>query len=266
MASKLQKLNVKDEVVTEEVDEVFELLAGYIDDEGILQKTFTIREVNGNDEEAIYNSNKKANGASVITLLLERCVISIGNITRKSAGSTEAWRKVIQGLLVGDRDYIVLKLRELSVGDEFEVSHTCPNPECKAELTSFVNIDEISIEPFKGDYTIPFDLPKGYKDKSGNVHKEGILRLPNGLDGEILGPIAKKNIAKGTSMMLTRICTFADGTIITQDVMSSLTVRDRRYLSDILKDNVFGVDTTVDITCSDCGETFKATFNPANFI
>lgn len=265
MASKTQKkLSVVDDVVSLSEDEkVYKMLAGYIDDEGIKHETFTLRELNGKDEEAIYSSTHKQNGAKITSLILERCVTSIGNITRKEVG-LEKWREIIHSLYVGDQDYMFIKLREMSIGEEFEVKHKCPA--CGTDLTTYISIEELEIEPFKGEYTHPFELPRGYKDRDGELHTKGTMRLATALDREILNPVAKKNIAKGTSMMLTRLCEFDSGITVTQDMMGSLTVRDRNYLQKIMNENMFGVNTETNIDCTECGESFKATLNPTNFI
>lgn len=244
-----------------ESTEIYNLLAGYIDSDGIKHTTFTLRELNGKDEEAIHNSTQKANAGRMTSIILERCVTSIGNITPETAKSK--WKEVIRDLTVGDQDYIIMKLREISVGEELELKQVCPH--CKAELTTFVDIDEIEITPFSGEFEISFELPKGYTDKDGEVHKTGIMRVATGLDREILLPVASKNIAKGNTMMITRLCTFDSGLTVTADVMSSLTLRDRKYLQELQRDNAFGYDSHMDMTCPECGEDFRTVINPTSF-
>lgn len=241
----------------------FNLLAGYIDKEGNTHTTFTLREMTGRDEEAISKSDLRQNGAKLISTLLERCVTSIGTLTRKSVGGDE-WREIIRGLLVGDQDYMLIKLRELSMGGEIEVTHTCPS--CKESLKTILDVSELEVEPFKGQRAVPFSLPKGYKDKKGVLHRDGILRLPTGQDREVLTPIAKKNVAQASTLMLTRLCKFEDGLGVTEDVMRDLTVRDREYLQKVLQENMFGIDLEVDVTCTSCGEDFRGNLNTTNFI
>lgn len=241
----------------------FNLLAGYIDKEGNLHTTFTLREMTGRDEEAISKSDVKQNGAKLIATLLERCVLSIGTLTRKSVGGEE-WKEVIKGLLVGDQDYMLIKLRELSMGGEIEVTHTCPH--CKESLKTLLDVSELDTVPFGGQRIVPFSLPKGFRDKKGVLHKDGTLRLPTGQDREILTPIARKNVAQASTLMLTRLCKFEDGLYVTEDVMRDLTVRDREYLQKVLQENLFGINLEIDVTCTNCGEDFKGNLNTTNFI
>lgn len=247
---------------TKELD----LLAGYVDKDGVTHKTFTIREMTGADEEYVNRADIKTNGAKVSTALLSRCVLSVGTLTRKSVGNPKAWENIFKEMLTGDRDIILLALRKESIGDTIEVTHTCPNPDCKAKLKTEVSIDELDILEFDGLREIPFELPKGYKDRKGVVHKTGIMRRPNGLDGELLTPLAKNNIAKAETLLLTRICKFDDGTYIDESVMASLSLKDRNYLQNLLNDHQFGVDMTLDVMCDRCGEYFKGNLNQSNFI
>lgn len=260
IAEDTQSLSGSDE------NEIHDLLAGYVDKNGVCHKTFTIREMTGADEEYINRADIKSNGARVITALLSRCVLSVGTLTKKSVGNPKEWENIFKEMLSGDRDIIMLAIRRESVGDTIEVTHTCPNPDCKAKLKTVVSIDELAINEFDGIREIPFELPKGYRDRKGEFHKKGIMRRPNGLDGELLTPLAKNNLAKAETTLLTRICRFEDGTHIDESIMSGLTKKDRDYLLNILNDHPMGVDMTVDVMCDRCGEYFKGNLNQSNFM
>lgn len=242
----------------------FDLLAGYVDSDGTVHKDFTIREITGRDEEAVSKADIKGNKCRAASILLARVCTQIGSLTPKSVGGKVEWEKIIKSLYVGDQDYMILKLREISVGEPIEVSHQCPA--CNRKLTTIIDLDDIDIVPFKGIRSIEFDLPSGYKDSKGVIHKEGHISLPTGLDREILSPVVATNVAKAETLMLTRLCRFDDNTPVTDDVMASLSLRDRKYLQRLLNENLFGVNTQVDISCPDCGTEFTASLNVKNFI
>lgn len=247
----------------DEDSEVFEMLAGYTDENNVTHKEFTLREITGKDEEAIHKADVKNNSSKVVSVLLTRCVTRIGSLTPKSVG-LKKWGEIIKNLYVGDQDYILLQLRKISIGDEIEVQHSCPN--CRSKLATTLNIDELEIKPFLGDTKIPFELHRGYRDKKGEVHKKGVMRLATGLDREILTPLAKSNIARAETVMLTRLCTFDDGYPIDEDLIGSLSIRDREYLQSVLQEHLFGVNLEVQVECDQCGESFKGTFNASNFM
>lgn len=238
------------------------LLAGYVDKDGTLHSTFTYREMTGKDEEAINKADVRANGGKLANVLVERCVSEIGGITKKDVGTVE-WGRIIRSMFGGDIDYMAFKIRELSKGNEIEFIHRCPY--CGAKLTTIVETNELKVEDFKGAYEIPFTLPRGYRDKKGEIHKEGVMRLTTGLDREVIFPMLKKNTTTGITMLLTRVLTFNDKALITTDSIADMSVRDRDYLENLIKENAFGVDNKFDATCSECGEVIEGAMGQSNF-
>lgn len=236
------------------------LLAGYVDKDGTLHSTFSYREMNGKDEEAISRGDVKSNGAKVVNVICERCVTQIGTLTKKECGGE--WGKVIREMLGGDLDYMAFKIRELSKGKEIKYNHTCP--ECKTKLTTIITTDEFGINPFKGQSVIDFTLPRGYKDSRGNIYTDGQLRLPNGFDREIVTPQFKKNMSTAVSLLLTRLISFEDA-VVTQKNVAEMSLRDRDYLQEILEENSFGLDTHFDIYCETCGADLSGEVGQSNF-
>lgn len=238
------------------------LLAGYVDSDGVLHNTFTYREMNGKDEEAISKADVRSNGAKMVNVLVERCVVAIGSLTKKECGAR--WGTIVREMLGGDLDYMAFKIRELSKGKEVEFNHKCPN--CGSILTTIINTDEFNIIPFRGQQVINFTLPRGYKDGKGEIHKEGVLRLQNGFDREIVTPMFKKNASTAMTMLLTRLISFNDDAVVTQNQISEMTLRDRDVLEKIIKENSFGIDTHIDnIMCSTCGQDLSGEVGQSNF-
>lgn len=255
---------LNDELVAEDgcVHDI-DLLAGYVDPEtGIRHTTFTYREMNGKDEEAISKADVRSNGGRLVNVLVERCVTEIGSLTKKELGSKK-WGELIRNMYGGDLDYMAFKIRELSKGKEVEFQHKCSN--CKTSLVTIINTDEFGILDFNGLETIEFTLPRGYKDKKGQIHKEGTLRLINGFDREIVTPLFKKNSATATTMLITRLIKFNDGAIVTSDLVGNMSVRDREYLEKLMKDNTFGVDMNFEASCTNCGEELSGNAVQSNF-
>ena len=238
------------------------LLAGYVDKDGVLHTTFTYREMNGKDEEAISKADVRQNGAKMVNVLVERCVTQIGTLTKKECGAK--WGTVVRELLGGDLDYMAFKIRELSKGKEVEFIHKCPN--CGTKLTTIVSTDEFQIKPYLGQSAIDFSLVRGYKDGRGELHKDGIIRLPNGFDREIVTPLFKKNPSTAMTMMLTRLIAFNDGALVTQNLVNEMTLRDREILEKIIKENTFGIDTNIEIVCSSCGQDISGEVGQSNFL
>ena len=257
--------NLNDEIEVSEDGYVHDvpMLAGYVDKDGVLHTTFTYREMNGKDEEAISKADVRQNGAKMVNVLVERCVVAIGTLTKKECGAR--WGTIVRELLGGDLDYMAFKIRELSKGKEVEFTHKCPN--CGTKLTTIVSTDEFNIKPYMGQSVIDFTLARGYKDGKKEIHKEGVIRLPNGFDREIVTPLFKKNVSTAMTMMLTRLISFNDGALVTQNLVNEMTLRDRDILEKIIKENTFGVDTTLDnLICSNCGQDISGEVGQSNFL
>lgn len=87
---------------------------------------------------------------------------------------------------------------------------------------------------FQTEY--PFTLPRGFVDRDGNVHKEGIMRMANAGD-EILplkDPRVQQNPGYLTIILLARVITRL-GSLPTVDtrVIEGLYTMDLAYLQDL---------------------------------
>lgn len=247
------------------VGETFELLQGYRDSEGVIHKEFEVREMNGSDEEAISKKEIKSNGAKILRTLIARCCTRIGSYVKEDMKEAK-WIDIIQSLSVGDQDFILLKIREASLGEEIESNYVCPNPDCNEEILTTASLDELEIMPFDGLFEIPFELPKGFVDKDGKVLKKGKLRHPNGLDREVLDSVSKQNLGRANTLMLSRCITELEGIKVYDELVRSLSLKDRQYLMDLFNEHKFGVKLEVEIECPTCYQTFKASLNAVNFI
>ena len=239
------------------------LLAGYVDKDGVLHDTFSYREMNGKDEEAISKADVRQNGAKMVNVLVERCVVQIGTLTKKECGAK--WGTIIREMLGGDLDYMAFKIRELSKGKEVEFTHKCPN--CGTKLNTIVKTDEFTLNPYLGQSEIDFTLIRGYRDGKGVLHKDGVIRLPNGFDREIVTPLFKKNMSTAMTMMLTRLITFNDGAVVTQNNVNEMSLRDREVLEKIIKENTFGIDSSIEnLICTSCGQDIGGEVGQSNFL
>ena len=246
--------------------EVGKFFIGYKDEAGVVHKEFEYREMDGYDEEAIAKPKVRNNGSVLMRTLLSRCIVRIGTINRDSV-KPKAWDEIIQSLVAYDQDYAFMQIRILSLGEEIKVTHQCPNPDCKAKIkTTFDITEDFDIDPYDGSEAIKIDLPRGYIDKDGKKHKKGVMRYPNGLDREVLGMMAKNNYAVASTLLLTRIVKL-DDVVMTDDVVRKMSSKDRAYLLDLLTEHKFGYNMDeLEVECPDCGESFTASLNSADFL
>lgn len=111
-----------------------------------------------------------------------------------------------------------------------------------------------------------FTLPRGFVDRSGTVHRQGVMRLANAGD-EILplrDPRVQQNPGYLTIILLARVITKL-GTLPTVDtnVVERLYTMDLAYLQDLYQ-RVNTMEMPVYKTiCPHCGEEIEA---PVNFM
>ena len=122
-------------------------------------------------------------------------------------------------------------------------------------------------EIVKTEYT--FELPKGYVDKDGTLHREVVLREITGADQEaMLNPSLRNNPAKMLTALLARVI-IRIGTLEKKKIDTSVTAgmfkSDRDFLISKLKEIDSGPDMEIDVECPDCGRKFKAMLDMSDF-
>lgn len=228
--------------------------------EGQVIRDFEFRDMDGGDEEALSALAKKgAKGmAKIGNKLLERCITRIGHLTPEGCGA-DTWRKVIQELTVPDQDTALVLIRKVSEDAEIETKHVCPA--CEENIVYVFNMDELEMRPYTGndEHKEIITLPRGFKDDKGIVHREVEIRLPNGLDREITLPIAQQNAAKGSTLMLARLCKFTDGYPLSEYTLRQMKMKDRGALEKKNREMMdFGYKSVVEVECPECGTKFES--------
>jgi len=110
----------------------------------------------------------------------------------------------------------------------------------------------------------PFELPKGYVDREGNVHKKGIMRLATAAD-EIL-PMKDVRVQQNQSylsiMILSRVVTkLGELNNIDVRVIENLFTADLAYLQEFYQ-NINQVEPPkYKFTCSKCGQPNEVSLN-----
>ena len=107
-----------------------------------------------------------------------------------------------------------------------------------------------------------FILPRGYVDKDGNLHKDGVMRLANAKD-EIV-PLndlrVQRNRAYLIIVLLSRVISrLGDLKEVNTGVIENLFAIDLRFLEEMYN-RVNEDEATVRVTCPECGSKFEKEF------
>jgi hypothetical protein len=245
---------------------IVQLAVGHKDENGVQHTEVEMREITGIDEENISKAEVRQNLGKLVTTLLASVTVRIGELTPKEVGRAK-WEKIFRELPMGDRDKLMLELRKHTNGEEIELDMKCPH--CKSKITHVVEIDnDIETRELEVDaLSIPFELPKGIKNKDGELCNTGVIRLPNGLDQEQLDAIARKNAGMANTTLLARAIVNIDGFgQPSLSVLRSMSVRDRDYLIKLLGESSYGPKFEISFSCPSCGEDVEAGVHPVNFL
>ncbi|AQA24762.1 hypothetical protein BTZ20_0500 [Rhodococcus sp. MTM3W5.2] len=206
----------------------------------------------GRDEELLAATGTGT--AALVTELLTRCVRRIGDI----APVTE---DVAQHLLVADRQFLLLKVREATFGTAARSSISCPWADCGQRIdiefaTSAIPVVE-SVD--KGpDYSFLLDATDAVRG-AGQAHRELTFRLPNGADQEALSPLLHHNEAAALTGLLgrcvTRIGPFSPAP---PELLARLSPRARRSVERRMAEVAPQVDLTMESTCPSAGGTIPS--------
>ncbi|MFC7547746.1 hypothetical protein [Plantactinospora sp. GCM10030261] len=105
----------------------------------------------------------------------------------------------------------------------------------------------------------PFQLPRGYVDDAGTVHRDGVMRLATARDE--LVPLrddrVRENPAYLTVVLLARVVNRIGGiTDVHVGVMENLFATDLAFLQDMYRRVNSEGHTRAGVGCPECGHTF----------
>jgi len=199
--------------------------------------TCDIRELTGVEEELLTNPRLMRSGDG-LNQVLRNCLVRLGEKDEVSVQD-------VLDLLAGDRLYLLVKLRQVSLGDEVTLALTCPNPTCRAASRVTVNIEELPVTVYPSEREFTCTLPDSGQTVSF-VH----------LDGHKEQRLAALSEANITQAMLIRI-TAVDGQAPSKKTLTEMSLKDRQALRQAMLASDGGIDTTVETVCEQCGAPIR---------
>ncbi len=222
------------------MDNVVELPAGYLDllsDE--VTSTAEVRELNGADEEALAKA-AGGNFAKILDVVLQRGVVSICDQPAKP---------LLDQLLSGDRDALLLAVRNVTYGPELEFGAVCPSCETRQQVTLDLTED------------VPMRRLENPKERTFEVELRrgrALVSLPNGATQRDLFKADTKTTAELNTVLLAACVVEINGQPVLgpSQVREGLGVRDRETLLKAISERVPGPRLMeVSKPCRSCGES-----------
>jgi hypothetical protein len=236
---------------------------GYTDESGRVHRRAVIRKMRGHEEALLYDPTLTA--GQLVTELIRNCLVRLGELE-----SIEA--DVVAGLYTADRNYLLLELRRVTLGDQLRASYRCPR--CGSDVSVVEDLSQLPVRRLDEGQTladITLELEDGYVDREGTLHTELTLTLPRGVDEEFVSPMAARDPLKAQDALVLR-CIKRFGTLPQAaleaygvKILRDLTLGDRQRLHQALNGQMPGVDFRRSVRCGGCGTVFEGVLDVSGF-
>lgn len=238
-----------------------QLPGGYVDSKGRIHCEAELIPLSGKDEECLAESQVKES-ASLITIMLSRCVRRIGDIESVTSEMTGK-------LLVADRQFLMLKLREMTFGDQVQGTLFCPWPNCGKKVDISFSTKDIPIVASKDKgptYTVNLLLGEGEECEETKGRLEIVFRLPNGEDQEVVAPYLFENEARALTLLLRRCVVEIFPTQGDMDeCIDTLSPKAKLEFQKTMEGVAPKVELDLDAQCPECGRSFSTPFDLQSF-
>jgi hypothetical protein len=235
------------------------LPGGYWDAAGVLHREFELAVLTGREEELLAQT-RRAETASLVSAILSRTVRRVGNISPVT-------EEVARQLLVADRQYLLLKLRQFTFGDIVRADLFCPWADCGRRVSLEFRIEDLPVEQAaqrSPSYTLTLS-PRALGEEDA-TQREISFRLPNGADQEAVSALLAENEAEALSLLLLRaIQRIGPLSPPGPERVAALTPLARAEIEAEMERVAPRVELNIETACSECGRAFLAPFDLHRF-
>ena len=238
------------------------VLPGGLFHHGTRMREVVLRPPTGREEELIGDASHPDSIASAIITVLSRCIERIGTLA-------DVTPDIVRELLVGDKDYLVLKLRQITTGDRVDAILVCPSAQCGEKIDMDFNLSQVPIHQGNvSSHVVTVSLEGQQENEGGGGDKQHQVkfRLPNTGDQEALAPLIVQNETSAENALLGRCIQEIDGSAKADAVdVSKLPPWMRMKLEETMAELAPHVDFELEATCPECGQAFSFPFHISQF-
>lgn len=231
-------------IITPPSDTMVDLPAGYITPDGEVAKVAEVRELNGRDEEAL---GKSGGGAKAYGVLLKRATVSIGGVP--------ATDEMLDSLLLGDRDALLLGIYKATFGSDAELPGLCGgcgeikmvSIDLNTNVETKILVDPIEDRVFK---------VQGRK-------KEFLVSLPTGAAQKAIQASEDKTMGERNTILLQNTVLEIDGSpVLGKAQIQDLGIMDRNAIAAEISKRLPGPQfEDISLQCTDCEGEVVVPFN-----
>jgi hypothetical protein len=222
--------------ITPPLETLVTLPGGYVSAAGEVVKTAEVRELTGRDEEAI---TKASSLTKVFPIILSRGVVSVGK--------EKATEEILDKMLAGDRDALLLGIYKATFGPTATLLCWCGG--CNESKEVEVNVDsdiksKVLVDPISDRTFTVFGKDKEY-----------LCQLPTGYTQKEIVANTEKSMAELQTILLEQTVLEINGApVISKGQVQNLGIVDRRKIGEEISKRAPGPQfNDVTIACPDCG-------------
>lgn len=238
---------------------LFVLPGGYVGDDGVNHSEVELSPVTGREEDLLTDVPPHTCTASAITCLLSCCLKRVGSLSPVPV-------LVVRDLLVGDREYLIVKLREMTFGPQVDAVIGCANALCGRPMDIAFSLANLGLERrpvtqrFFAQRLSPTVMSREGDAAQGAAEME--FRLPTGADQEILAPLFQADETRAVNQLLAR-CVRRIGacTQIDEATIARLSEDTRREIEAGMERLAPQVAIELDLICPECQTAFVTAFD-----
>jgi hypothetical protein len=216
-------------------DTSVDLPGGYINAAGEVIRTVEVRELNGKDEEAI--SKAPTLGKALMTIL-QRGTVKVGD--------QKVDDKILDTMLIGDRDSILLGILKATFGPKIEIQSYCSG--CNDFKSVEINVnDDIKVKVLNNP-----EEDRVFTVQGKNT--EYVVQLPNGnVQKAMIDNMDKTSAELSTLVLEGTLVRRGNSPVISKNQVQNLSLVDRRTLIEELNKRAVGPQfDDLTIKCTDC--------------
>lgn len=238
-------------------ESVVELPGGWLDAEGRRHRRAVIVPLSGREEELLGAAHGPS--AQLVTAVLARCVRQIGEVP--------GGEDVVRSLSVGDRQTLLLRLREATFGPLVAGVATCAWEGCGARMDLDFRTTDVPIRRPATDAAVhEVVLTAAAAPDLDDGERRVRFRLPDGADQEAVSDLLETNPATAWRTLLGR-CLVAIGSDEDPGAggAASLTPRACAEIEQAMAAQAYGPELSLEATCPECGRAMVLPFDIRDF-
>lgn len=241
---------------------VFTLPGGHLGPDGTLHTEARLAPLTGYDEEFLSFMPADICSAAAVTVLLGRCLRGVG-------AAAPAGEALARALLVGDREYLILKLREMTFGAKVNAVLNCRA--CRAPMDVAFSVGDIGVErhPVRSRFFRAELSPAAFfQDGRGVEQREVEFRLPTGEDQEAAAAASAEGEEAAVERLLARLVRPAGGGDegeAGEAFVARLPAAARAEIEGQMARLAPEVGLDLDGACPECEEPFETSFDLTAF-